>query len=127
MPNYRTLSLAASTLWAMLFLVLAFAPGVIGWLFHLDGAIVGDVLALRAAMLFLGLATIAYLGRDEPDSSLRRTVALGLGLAMAGLACTGLYEVARGVVGVGIWVAIIIETLLAAAYLWHACKRADAG
>lgn len=125
MPSYRTTSILMASGCGALCLVLAFAPSVISWLFEIEARPIGDVLALRAAMLFLGLGLIAFLGRKERDTPLRRAVATGFVVVWVGLATTGLYEFARGMVGVGIWLAIIVEVALAAITLPHA--RAHGG
>lgn len=117
MPNYRTFSLSATCLFAALCVCLTLAPDIVYWIFDLEANTVSDVLALRAAMLFLGFATLAYLSRNEPRSSLRGTIALSLALPMAGLMAAGLYEFLRGSVGPGIWLAISVETAFLLAYL----------
>lgn len=126
MPNYRTSSILTAFACSLLFLTLALVPSVVSWLFQLDGATVGDVLALRAAMLFLGLAAIAWFGRDAPDSSLRQAVAIGFAVVWAGLALAGLYEFVRGTVGPGIWLAIVAEVALSAISARHTLGNAKA-
>lgn len=120
MPSYRTSSILTALACGTLALMLAVFPSLVVWLFLLENAPMGSVLALRASVLFLGLGTIAWFGRDEPDSALRRAVAIGFVVVWAGLALTGLYEFVRGAVGPGIWVAIVAEIALVAIVFPHA-------
>ncbi|MGB3554491.1 MAG: hypothetical protein WBA25_07615 [Jannaschia sp.] len=126
MPSYRTSSMLTAFACTMLCLTLALVPSVVSWLFQLDGATVGDDLALRAAILFLGLAAIAWFGRDAPDSTLRRAVAIGFAVVWAGLALAGLYEFVRGTVGPGIWLAIVAEVALSVISARHVEGEAEA-
>lgn len=126
MPNYRTSSILTALACILLCLMLALAPSLVAWLFRLESATAGDVLALRAAALFLGLGAIAWLGRDAPDSTLRRVVAMGFAVVWAGLALAGLYEFARGTVGPGIWFAIVAEIMLSALSARHVRGNEDA-
>ncbi|MBL4805743.1 MAG: hypothetical protein JKY31_00455 [Rhodobacteraceae bacterium] len=111
--TYRVVSLAASVVCLLLCLILLLLPDVIYWLFNITGAEVSDFLARRAAMLFLGFAVLCFLGRNAEDSEMRRTVSVAMAIAMAGLAATGIFEFMRGYVGIGIWLAIVVEVAFA--------------
>lgn len=76
----------------------------------------GDFLARRAAMLFLGIAILSFLARDAPASILRNAIAIAFAVMLLGLAATGLYEYARGYAGPGIWIAIVTEVAFAVAF-----------
>lgn len=121
---YQNLSLAAAALSATLFVLLLIFPGVIYWLFELPTDDTADVMSRRAAFLFLGLAVIAFAGRNEPNSSMRRIVSLGMAVLMAGLACLGAVEFFRGASGAGIWLAIMTETVFAVAYFQYSADQA---
>jgi hypothetical protein len=114
--TFRSLNLAATLLCAVLAVVLIFLPGLIYFIFNVDGAAVGDFLAKRAGMLFLGLAALLYASRDAGVSTARTAISPGLAVAMGGLAVTGVYEFVRGYAGPGIWLAILAETGFAAGY-----------
>ena len=114
--TFRSINQAASLLCAILSVVLIFLPELIYFLFNITGDAVGNFLAKRAGMLFLGLATLLYFSRNIEASSARSAISLGLVVAMGGLALLGAYEYFRGYAGIGIWLAIITETTFAIGY-----------
>ncbi|MCT4555825.1 MAG: hypothetical protein N4A53_14145 [Pelagimonas sp.] len=115
--TYRSVSRALAGLTASLAFALLFVPGVVLWLFGLDIPAEAGFLARRAAMLFLGISIIAWLGQSAPPSELRRALCTGLAVMMGALALLGLIEFLRGMAGPGILLAIAVETLFCAAYL----------
>ncbi len=115
--TYKTVSVAASALYIALFACLLIAPDLIYWLFGIESHTTADLLAKRAAMLFLGLAVLSFLGRNAPYSSLRQAVSAAMATTMAGLMLTGMYEFFLGTAGIGIWSAIGGEALFLSLYL----------
>jgi O-antigen/teichoic acid export membrane protein len=115
--SFRSVSLAASVLYIALFACLLFTPGLVYLLFGIERHLTADLLARRAAMLFLGLAVLSYLGRNAPSSGLRRAVSIAMATAMAGLMCSGMYEYFSGTAGIGIWSAIGGEAVFLGLYL----------
>jgi hypothetical protein len=115
--SFKTVSLAASALCCTLFLCLLLTPGLIYWLFGVESHATADLLAKRAAMLFLGLAVLSFLGRNAPHSSLRQAVSVAMATTMAGLILAGIYEFFMGTAGIGIWLAICGEALFLCLYL----------
>ena len=107
-------------LFVALAVVLLAVPGVIHWLFAMEGGPSANVLARRAGCLFLGLATICALAPRW--TRVERVVSAGIVVAMAALAVLGLIEYLRGAVGVGIWLAISVEVVLAALFLPHVTR-----
>ena len=71
----------------------------------------------RASGMFLGLAVLLWMGRNAPDSPLRRAVCYGLFATFAGIAATGSYEYARGFASVAILVAACGELVIAGLFL----------
>lgn len=116
MLRFKNVSLAAAALSGVLFLCLLLFPDLIFFIFDVEGGEVARLMSRRAAMLFLGLGTISYLGRKAPTSSLRQAICLGMASCMAGLALVGLFEFVRGFAGVGILLAVATEMLFAAAF-----------
>ena len=114
--TFRSINQAASLLCAILSVALIFLPELIYFLFNITGDAVGNFLAKRAGMLFLGLATLLYFSRNIEASSARSAISLGLVVAMGGLALLGAYEYFRGYAGIGMWLAIITETTFAIGY-----------
>jgi hypothetical protein len=80
-----------------------------------DGA---QVLGRRIGAVYLGLSLLFLLGRQAPPSDLRSAVCAGLALALALLACLGLFEFSRKRVTAGIAVSIVIEIALATGFAW---------
>ena len=80
-----------------------------------DGSL---VVSRRIGALYLGLALMFFLGRKAAPSDLRSAVCLGIGGAIALLACLGLFELRAGRVSSGIIVPAIVEMVLAAGFAW---------
>lgn len=114
--SYADLTFIAALFSGLLFLVLLFMPWLVHLLFNIASDPATDLMSRRAGVLFLGLGVIAFQARNAPQSSLRRAISLGFAIMWAGLALLGLMEFSRGLAGLGIWVAIVIETVLAALY-----------
>jgi len=62
--TFRNLNLAASLLCAVLAILLVALPEVIYFVFSLSGDELGNFLAKRAGMLFLGVATLLFFSRN---------------------------------------------------------------
>lgn len=92
-----------------LFVFLLLAPGVIFWLFGVPQSETADLIARRAAMLFLGLAVISWSARNAPPSGFRRGFSLGIVVSMLGLAGVGSYEFLRGFADWPILLAVVVE------------------
>ena len=72
----------------------------------------------RYGALYLGLVVLCFLGRNAAPSDLRSAVSLGIGGAIALLACLGLLEFSAGRVTSGIIIPAIVEAVLAAGFVW---------
>lgn len=117
MFSFRNVSLAATVLTGVLFVILLLAPDLIFWIFSIEGNEAARLLSRRAAMLFLGLAIITYSGRNAQHSVLRQAICLGMAVCMFGLAMTGIFEFARGFAGVGIMLAFAAEVGFGIAFI----------
>lgn len=109
--------------------LMTFAGSVLGLRFIFAGAAVLEqwkievadgplVICRRIGALYLGIALMFFLGRSAGPSELRSAVCLGMGLAVALLAALGLYELWAGRVSSGIVVPSVVETILAAGFVW---------
>ena len=116
-PDFRQASRALAGVTALLFLTLPIAPGLVFWLFGMSAPDEAAFIVRLAAMLFLGLSTIAWLGQSAPQSALRRALCTGTAVMMGALALLGLTEFLRVMAGPGILLAIAVETLFCAIYL----------
>jgi hypothetical protein len=117
MVNYKNISVAASILYLVLFLVLLMNPNLVFWIFDIEPSEAARFISRRASFLFFGLAIISWLGREAEHSTLRQAVAMGMSTMMAALAVLGLFEFLRGYAGAGILLAISAEIFFAVAYM----------
>lgn len=76
------------------------------------------VMCRRLGAVYLGLALLFFLGRSAGPSELRSAVCAGLGIAIGLLACLGLFELKSGRVSKGIFVSVVVETLLSTSFFW---------
>jgi hypothetical protein len=121
---YRNLSIATAALSLCLFVCLLLFPGAIFALFGLQGAESAEIMSRRASMLFLGFSVICWSARNAQDSTARQAVTAGLAASMLGLAGTGLYELGRGGVGLGVLPAMAAEVIIGSLYarVWFASR-----
>ncbi len=122
--TFRQLCLSVSTVFFILCLTLAVTPHIIYWLFDIDSNDLGDFLAKRAGVLFLGLSLLCFHARASTSDEVRSLVSFAVGSSMAAMAVLGVYEFSRATVGAGIWVAITAEATIAALFLlqWRQCR-----
>ena len=83
-----------------------------------NGTVEGLLMSRRIGAVYLGLSLMLWLGRSAPSSPLRSAMCAGLALAIAMLAGLGLFEWRARRVSSGIFIAVIVETLLATGFLW---------
>jgi hypothetical protein len=113
----------------MMALVTTFAGGILGLRFIFAGASIlkqwgldpsdgSLIMSRRLGALYLGLALMFFLGREAAPSDLRSAMCLGMGAAIALLACLGAFELWARRVSSGIIVPAIVEMLLAAGFFW---------
>lgn len=109
--------------------VMTFAGGILGLRFVFVGVSVLKewgieatngplVICRRIGAIYLGLSLMFFLGRNAAPSELRSAVCLGIGGAIALLACLGLFERWAGRVSSGILVPAVVEAVLAAGFVW---------
>lgn len=120
---YRSLSIAVSILFGALCITLIVLPELIYWMFQLQGNSLGDFLAKRAGVLFLGLSVLCYHSRNTRSAEIQRLVSLTIALTMAAMAFMGALEFFKGVVGAGIFVAIIVELGIALMFCAYLVRR----
>ena len=117
MFKFSTLSGVTALVALILFTILLVAPQLIFLLFAVEGNDAAYFISRRAAMLFLGIALIAYTSRNAVHSTSRQAICLGLGSAMLALFVLGAFELFRGFVGVGILPALVTELAIGSSYL----------
>ncbi|WP_424982959.1 hypothetical protein [Maritalea sp. S77] len=122
---FKNISIAAALLFFTLSALMIFYPPLIYWLFALEPHELGDFLAKRAGVLFLGLGLLSFLTRDVRDKAIQRIISISFGSMMLLMAAMGIYEFARGYAGIGIWFANLTEIGFGAAYLmmWRRTKE----
>ncbi len=84
----------------------------------LDATDASLVMCRRMGAVYLGIALLFFLGRSAGPSGLRSAVCAGLGIAIALLACLGLFELMSRRVSKGIFVSTMVETLLSTSFFW---------
>ena len=110
-------------------LVMTFAGSALGVRFIFAGASVLKewgieatdgplVICRRLGAFYFGIALMFFLGRAAAPSDLRSAVCLGMGGAIALLACLGLFEFLAGRVSAGIFRSVVGEAVLAAGFIW---------
>ncbi|GLQ18726.1 hypothetical protein [Maritalea porphyrae] len=115
--TFRTLCLLTAALSISLFAILLLYPPLIYSIFAIPAHESADLLARRAAMLFLGVAVLSWNFRGANAPQTQRAFSLGTIVMMLGLASVGIFELARGFAGFGILFAIITELAIAAAFV----------
>lgn len=108
----------------VLCVILLSVPEVIFELFNVDDNSSAFFFGRRAAMLFLGIAVLSWVGRNASHSESRQAICLGLATSMLALAILGIFEYLRGFAGVGILLAVITEVCLFSMYfkIWLSNK-----
>jgi len=124
--DYRGVVLAATGLCAALCLGLLLAPGAFWTLFGRDGGVAGDFAFRRSGGLFFLLTLLLFTLRDLAPGAVRTAVAGAMALGMAAMALLGLVELARGIAGPGIVVAVVAELVFALAFasVWRRERQA---
>lgn len=126
MIEYRIVSVVTTVIAFTLCVVLLFYPQAIFILFEIEGNNLESFIGRRAAMLFLGISVLTWFSRNAVHSESRQAICLGIATAMISLALLGTIEYLREYAGVGIFLAIVTEFLLALKYfkIWLRNKNA---
>ena len=103
---------------AVLFLIFLIVPGhyIAGYRVEADAS--GVFLGRRASPLFLGLALLLWMVRDQFDPVLQRAVCWSMIAVFAGIALTGVAAFVTGVAGQIILLAAVGELVIAGAFFW---------
>ncbi len=115
--GFKILSTVMASIAFVLFGCLLIVPEPIFILFQIPNDESAFFIARRAAMLFVGIAILSWLGRHAGHSLLRQAVCIGLGVSMLGLAILGTIEYLRGYASMGIGLAVLAEIVLGVSYL----------
>ena len=123
--SFELVSTLAAVLCSLLCFTLLFVPDLIYWLFELVASNSANLLAKRAAMLFLGLAVLLLATRKTQSGEVVSAVSLSMVVAFCGLIVVGCYEYISCTAGPGIWVAIVGEAFFIFMFLiaWHKFKK----
>lgn len=113
---FNKVSIATSVVSISLCMVLLFVPSVMFMLFDISENSSAIFMGKRLAMLFLCLSIISWVGRNAQHSESRQSICIGLSISLLGLGLLGIYEYIISSAGVGIFLAICIEILLAVLY-----------
>jgi hypothetical protein len=114
--SFRTLALAASSIFFALALIWLSVPQFILWVLQVDSPEPALLVARRDGALFLGVAAVLYLARNAENSPTRRAIAIGLSVACGALAALSLYELVAQHAGMAVGLAFLVEMALASGF-----------
>ncbi len=126
MSQYKVVSISTAFIAMTLCIVLLLAPQIIFGLFSIQEDSSAFFIGRRAAMLFLGISVFSWVGRNAVHSESRQAICLGLAISMFTLVLLGVVEYLRGYAGMGIFLAVVTEFVLAVLYfkIWLRYKNA---
>ena len=114
---FRWAAMATAILCKALFVVFLIWPGSYVEAYGVTADRGADFLGRRAAAMFLGLAVILWITRNDAPTPSRQAISYGIATVFAGIAFTGLFEFGRGNAGINIVVAAAGEMLIAFVFL----------
>jgi Protein of unknown function (DUF2867) len=115
--SFKTTALITSVICFCLAGVWAFGSAILLNLWGVDYAASAELVGRRGAALFSGLGVMLLLARDAEPSQARTSLTVGLIVACTTLALLGVLEYALGNAGFGILSAVIVELMIALAFL----------
>lgn len=118
MINFYRLSFICAILAAAISVCLLIYPQLYFAMFTVPVNESAFFIGRRLAVLFFGFALLSYTSRHAPHSIARQAICLGIGASMCYMAGLGLLEVGRGFAGAGTLIAVLVELMVAIAYLW---------
>ena len=127
MSGFKTLTIATSLLCLALAVVWFAQPQWILTHWSMAYDYDGGFMSRRMACLFLALSVILMSLRNATSATVRHAVGNGVMTACLSLIGLGLYEWLSGHVGIGIFAAIGLETVLTLAFLVVGRTRVIAG
>jgi hypothetical protein len=116
MLSFKTLNIITVCVSTILSIILLFFPDTIFSLFGIEGNKSAYFISRRATMFFIGYAVICYSSRNIKHHESRQSISLGIAFSMMGFAILGIFEFLRGLAGVGIFGAVIVELFLSIGY-----------
>jgi Protein of unknown function (DUF2867) len=115
--SFKTTALITSVICFCLAGVWAFGSAILLNLWGVDYAASAELVGRRGAALFLGVGVMLLLARDAEPSQARTSLTVGLTVACTTLALLGVLEFVLGNAGFGILSAVIVELVIALAFL----------
>ena len=115
--TFRNLTLTSSLICFVLTGIWVLAPQHLLAIWGVDFSQSTGLVAIRGAALFLGLGVMLYRVQLFTASPTRNALVSGFVAACAALAFLGIFEISKSHAGSGIVLAILVETVLAIAFL----------
>ncbi len=115
--KFKTLALFSSALSLFLSCTWAFALKILLPFLGAEYAPSAGFVARRYGALYLAIAVILFLARNAGASVIRSALAWGVAIGCALLALLGVLELMQGQVGLGIWIFVAFEVVLAIAFI----------
>jgi hypothetical protein len=123
MFRFHTLAVITSLICFSLVLAWFFAPtlltGLLGIPYTYDVGLIGR----RAGALFLALGLTFYLARNVEPSPARSAIGVGMAMGCLLLAALGIFEYLSGHAGAGVWLAVVVELIVALLLLISVCTE----
>jgi hypothetical protein len=115
--SFRNVSVVSSAICFVLAFFWIVVPQFLLWIFQVESLEPALFVARRGGALFMGIAILLFLAREAESSKARRAIALGFATSCIILALLGIYELAARHAGIGILLAVTVESTLAVAFL----------
>ena len=122
--TYRTLALCAAVICFALTAIWLLAPNLLLSLWNVQISPHVELMARRGAALFLGFGIMLFSSLNTESSALRVALARGFAAGCFALACLGIFDFATGYAGIGIFLAVAVELLLAILFFVQAHRDA---
>ena len=115
--GFESLALSAAVICFALAFVWLLTPQLLLSLWNIGYSHQVGVVSRRGAALFLGIGVMFFLARHAEPSPSRAALSYGFSVGCLALASLGIFEMVKKRAGIGIISAILVEIVLAVAFL----------
>lgn len=117
MPDFHVLASVAAAICFALAVTWLLAPQVLFSILGLEYSHPAGLVSRRSAALFAGIGVMLFLARNAAASPSRDALSIGFVVACLVLAGLGIFEFIKKRVTIAILAAVVVEVLLAAAFI----------
>ena len=118
--NFRNLAILSSLVCFALAVTWILAPSILLAVWEVEFSYSAGLVGRRGAALFAGIGVMFFCARNAEPSSARSALISGFIVGCVALAALGTFELATGHAGLGILSAVLVEVVLALAFLYIA-------